>query len=119
MEETGAVIRIDEERFDSESIVTGCGPAYVFMFIEAMAAAARGLGVSAENAELYAKQTVLGAARLASESDLPPATLRENVCSPGGSTIEGIKHMRNAEFEKTVIEAARASFERTLEMKKI
>lgn len=119
MTDTGLVLPIDEDKFDSETIVTGCGPAYVFTFIGALAKAAASLGVSEENAELFAKQTVLGAAKLAIESGESPEKLCQNVCSPGGSTIEGIKLMKKREFEETVVDAANASYKRTLEMKKL
>lgn len=119
MTETGLTLPIDEDKFDSETIVTGCGPAYVFAFIDALTGAAEALGVSKESAALYAKQTVLGAARLAVESDETPKKLCERVCSPGGSTIEGIRLMERRELADTVKAAARASYDRTLEMKKL
>lgn len=119
LEYSGMLLYASEERFDSESIVTGCGPAYSFMFIDAMAKAAESLGASPDTAKLYAIQTVLGAAMLAKGSDKSLSELCSNVCSPGGSTIEGVKLLREKDIEGAVVDAANASYKRTLEMKKL
>ena len=119
LEYSGMLLYAPEDKFDSESIVTGCGPAYSFMFIEAMANAAEALGASPDAARLYAIQTVLGAATLAKSSDKSLEELCKNVCSPGGSTIEGVKVLREDDLYKSVKNAALASYNRTLEMKKL
>lgn len=116
MEHSGKLLPVAEEKFDAESIVTGCGPAYVFLFIEGMAKAAESLGASPEAARLYAEQTVLGAATLALTTGRDPAALREAVCSPGGTTIEGIKSFFADGLCDSVVKAAQASYARTLEL---
>lgn len=76
----------DETIMDAVTAVSGSGPAYLFYFIEAMASAAEVAGIGPELARILAKQTVYGAARLASLSDTEPSGLREQVTSPGGTT---------------------------------
>ena len=76
------------------------------------------LGLDAEKARLYAEQTMLGAASLAMASEETLETLRVRVCSPGGSTIEGVKVFQNRALSETVDEALGASFKRTKELGK-
>ena len=116
MEHSGKLMAVAEEKFDAESIVTGCGPAYVFMFIEGMAKAAEALGATPEAARLYAEQTVLGAATLALTTGRDPAALRDAVCSPGGTTIEGVRSLAADGLCDQVVKAAQASYKRTLEL---
>ena len=116
MEHAGKLLAVAEDKFDAQSIVTGCGPAYAFLFIEGMAKAAESLGATPEDARLYAVQTVFGAATLAATSGKDPAALREAVCSPGGTTIEGIRSLLADGLTDEVVAAAAASYKRTLEL---
>ncbi len=87
----GSVVWVDDEaRMDSITAVSGSGPAYVFHFIEALEAAAVSRGFDAATARRLALDTVLGAARLASSSEDPPAVLREKVTSKGGTTAAAL-----------------------------
>ncbi len=113
---SGKLLPVTETDFDAQSIVTGCGPAYVFLFIEGMAKAAEALGAAPDDARLYAEQTVLGAATLALSTGRDPAALREAVCSPGGTTIEGIRSLMANGLTDEVVAAAQASYKRTLEL---
>ncbi len=113
---SGALSYIDESAFDSESIISGCGPAYVYMFIDALAKAAEELGVSKEAAEIYAKRTALGAAKMAVLSKKDLETLKNDVCSPGGTTIEGVRSLEGDGLYESVKKAALASYKRTLEI---
>ena len=81
----------DEALMDPVTALSGGGPAYVFLLIEALAQAGVEAGLPAELAERLARVTVAGAGELVHRSDLPPATLRENVTSPGGTTLEALK----------------------------
>ena len=107
---------IKEEEIDAASVISGCGPAFMYMFLEAMQEKGIALGLDGEKARLYAQQTMLGAASLAMASEESLETLRVRVCSPGGSTIEGVKVFQNRKLYDIVDEALGASFKRTKEL---
>ena len=107
-----------EKRIDAASVISGCGPAFMYMFLEAMTEAGYNLGLEREDARLYAEQTMLGAAKLAMSSEETLEALRVKVCSPGGSTIEGVKKFQALGLSDTVSEALGASYRRTLELGK-
>ena len=102
-----------EEDLDIVTGLSGSGPAYVFYFIESLVNGAVELGFSKENAKKLAVQTVIGAAKLVEKSNKEVSVLRENVCSPGGTTIEGIKALKEGSFEDVVKNAIRAASEKS------
>ena len=112
----GKIHEMDESLIDAGSVVSGCGPAYAYMFIEAMAKAGENLGLSKELATLLAKETVRGAATLSEQSEKSLEELRINVCSPGGSTIEGVKSFNDSDLTGVVEKALKAAFDRTLQL---
>ena len=114
----GKLDRLAENLIDAGTSVSGCGPAFAFLFVEALTQGGVACGLTEEQAMLYAKQTLLGAARLALESSSHPSQLRQAVCSPGGSTIEGIYALENANFNDAVIDAVKASYKRNQELGK-
>lgn len=116
MEYSGTVDLIDEKLIDAASAVSGCGPAYAFMMIEALADGAVKCGVPRDKAYLYAASVLEGSARLFLESDLSASELKDAVCSPGGSTIEGVRALENGKFRGTVMEAVISAFNRTKEL---
>ena len=116
--EAGLVDAIDEEYIDAGCVVTGCAPAYADMFMEGMIEGALEIGLPKDKIRRYVEQMLLGSAKLALESGEEPSALRVKVCSPGGSTIEGVKKLQELNFCGIVKEAAVASYKRTLEMKK-
>ena len=109
---------IEEKLIDAASVISGCGPAFMYMFLEAMQEMGIRLGLDGEKARLYAEQTMRGAASLAMTSEESLETLRVRVCSPGGSTIEGVKKFQDLGLSETVSEALNASYRRTLELGK-
>ena len=113
MAKAGRLDKIDEAIIDAASAVSGCGPAFVYMFVEALADGGVKCGLPRDKALLYAEQTLLGAAKLALESGAHPGALKDAVCSPAGSTIEGVRKLENGAMRSSVIEAVNASFERT------
>lgn len=115
---SGRVDKINESLIDAASAVSGCGPAFVYMFAEAMADAGVEAGLTREKAILYAAQTLSGAAELMLSGNKNPADLKNEVCSPGGSTIAGVHALETGRFRGTVMNAVKASFDRTRELGK-
>lgn len=105
----GKIALVDESKLDISSTVAGCSPAYVALFIEALADAGVLAGLSREEAYLLSKQAVLGAATVLLEQDMLPAQLKDGVCSPGGTTIRGVTQLEKFGLRNAVIEAVKAS----------
>ncbi len=105
-----------EDDLHAVTAVSGSGPAYFFLFMEAMAAEGERLGLSRETATALTAQTCLGAARMAAESGVELAELRRRVCSPGGTTERAIESFRGDGLEATVTRAMAACLARSKEM---
>ncbi len=118
MYDAGDFLKIDEEKIDAGTAVSGCGPAFVYMFIDAMIKGGIDAGLSPREARTLATRTVAGAAEMVERTESTPEELRIAVCSPGGSTIEGVKSLMADNFEDTVSAAVSASFKRTQELGK-
>jgi pyrroline-5-carboxylate reductase len=113
----GDVVWMPEERLlDPVTAVSASGPAYVFWFIEQLAASAEKLGIPKDAALKLAKQTVLGAAQLASQSPESPETLRKNVTSKGGTTEAALKVFDEAKLAEHFARAVAAASKRGEEM---
>ena len=105
-----------EELLDAVTAVSGSGPAYVFYFIEALEEAGRQLGVEPAAARRLAIETFVGAARLASQGDEPPVTLREKVTSKGGTTERALQSLNAAHVKQAIVAAVREASQRAREM---
>lgn len=105
-----------EAQMDIFTALSGSGPAYVFLFLEAMADAAEQLGLSAESAKTFALQTVSGAASVACESGLEFKTLREKVTSPNGTTAAAIQVLQEQGFESLLFRAMEAAMKRAQQL---
>ena len=114
----GVLDKIPEEKIDAASALSGCGPAYVYMFIEALADGGVKCGLPRAVAQKLAEQTLLGAAKLAKETGRHPEELKDAVCSPAGSTIAGCFALEKGGFRASVIGAVDAAYERTKELGK-
>lgn len=113
----GTVVWLDDEaQLDAVTGVSGSGPAYVFLFIEALEAAAIDLGLSPAHARTLALQTFAGAAQLAAQSDEAPALLRERVTSRGGTTAAGLAELQAAAVKPAIAAAVRAAADRARAM---
>ncbi len=113
----GKTDKIPEDKIDGASALSGCGPAFVYAFAEALADGAVECGVPRDKAALYAAQTLLGAAEMLLEFG-HPADLKDAVCSPGGTTIAGVHALENGGFRGVTMDAVMAAYKRTLELKK-
>ncbi|MBE6032393.1 MAG: pyrroline-5-carboxylate reductase [Clostridiales bacterium] len=109
---------VEEKLMDAVVGVSGSGPAYVYMFIEAMADGAVAQGMPRDMAYEFAAQTVLGAAAMVLETGEHPGTLKDKVCSPGGTTIEAVCVLEAAGFRSTVMDAVQAAAEKSEKMRK-
>ena len=105
-----------ENLFDIVTGVSGSGPAYVFMFIEAMADAAVNGGMQRKQAYTFAAQTVLGAAKMVLETGKHPGELKDMVSSPAGTTIAGVRELELGGLRTTVIEGVTAATEKSIAM---
>ena len=112
MAPAGRLDAVPEGLIDAASCVSGCGPAWVYQFIEALADG----GVA--KAQEYAAQMVLGSAKLVLESGQHPGALKDAVCSPGGSTIQGVRVLEEKGLRGAVMDAVIASYNKTKEMGK-
>ena len=101
----GVVQVLPERLFDAVVAVSGSSPAYVYMFIEAMADGAVRLGMPRKMAIQAAAQAVLGSAKMVMTTGEHPAALKDNVCSPGGTTIEAVQSLEKNGFRSAVLEA--------------
>lgn len=110
---SGRLDALDEKLIDAASAVSGCGPAFVYLFIQAMADGGVKCGLPREKALAYAEQTVLGAATLALKSGEHPEKLKDDVCSPGGTTIEGVRAMEENGVRAAMINAVTAAYEKS------
>lgn len=109
---------IKEEMMDAVIGVSGSSPAYVYLFIEAMADAAVADGMPRNQAYKFAAQAVLGSARMVLETGLHPGALKDNVCSPGGTTIEAVAVLEQQGMRNAVITAQRACVQKSKDMSK-
>ncbi|PMR67765.1 pyrroline-5-carboxylate reductase [Halomonas heilongjiangensis] len=117
LEAVGLVEWVEEESLlDAVTAVSGSGPAYFFLMLEAMEDAGVSLGLPAETARRLAMQTALGAAKMAQQSDKTPAELKRNVMSPGGTTERAIEHLESAGLRRIMGEALEACAARAREM---
>ena len=118
MAQAGIVDRLPEKLIDAASALSGCGPAFVSLFVEALADGAVACGLPRDKALLYAMGTVKGTAAMLLETGMHPGQLKDAVCSPGGSTIAGVKALEDGGMRGTVMEAVDSAYARTLELGK-
>ena len=118
LQHAGLLFEISEGLIDAATGLAGCGPAFVYLFIEALADAGVQTGLQRETALQMAAQTVLGAGQLVLESKQHPGVLKDQVCSPGGSTIAGVASLEAHAFRGIVMEAVNKAYKRTKKLGK-
>ena len=118
LEKAGMLDKIEETKIDAASAISGCGPAFVFMFVEALADGGVKCGLPRDKALLYAAETLFGASKMVLDTNEHPGKLKDAVCSPAGSTIEGVTALENGSFRADVINAVSKSYKRTVELGK-
>ena len=117
MAQSGKLCALPEALIDSGCAVSGCGPAFAYLFIEAMAAGGVEKGLSREQSLQLAAQTVLGAAQMVLQTGRDPIALKDAVCSPGGATLQGVAVLERDDLKGIVTAAIDAAYRRTLELK--
>ena len=115
-EAVGRVVVVEESHIDTVTGLSGGGPAYVYVFIEALADGGVKMGLSRSVARVLAAQTVLGAAKMVMDSGEHPGTLKDRVASPGGTTIAGLHSLEEGKLRGTVINAVQSATQRSREL---
>lgn len=118
MNPTGKLLFIEESKFDIATVISGSGPAYIDAFIDYLASSGMLYGLTKEEAITLTTQMVLGSAKLIMETGKDPVILKNEVCSPGGSTIEGVKYLDKGDFELIIKECVTASYLKNKELGK-
>jgi pyrroline-5-carboxylate reductase len=112
----GAVVRVQEDAMDAVTAVSGSGPAYFALLAEAMIEAGILLGLAREISTQLVVQTMFGTAKLLRDEHIHPVELRENVTSPGGTTIRAIRELERAGIRAAFLNAIQAAMERSREL---
>lgn len=116
MSQAGRFSQLEEKLIDAGSAISGCGPAFVDLFIEALADGGVACGLPRNQALEFAAQMTAGAAKLVLDSGKHPGKLKDEVCSPGGTTIQGVRSLEAAGFRSAVMEAVIAAYEKNFDL---
>jgi len=109
---------LEESLIDAAGVVSGCGPAYMYMFMDALAEGAVACGIPKDKALKYAATTMIGAAKMVQQTGQIPEALKNAVCSPGGSTIAGVRALEEGKFYETICACVNAAYKRNQELGK-
>jgi pyrroline-5-carboxylate reductase len=118
LQASGLVFTVAESAMDAVTGLSGSGPAYVMLVIEAMADGGVRMGLPRDMALQMAAMTVMGSAKLVLETGKHPAVLKDQVCSPGGTTIEAVERLEAGGLRATLIDAVSAATRRSRELGK-
>ncbi len=113
---TGSFEVLPENKMYAGSVITGCGPAFVSMFIEALTDGGVMTGLTRAQAQKFAVETIIGTAALINETGKHPEKLKDEVCSPGGSTIAGVVSLEKNGFRNAAVQCVLDTFKRVLDM---
>lgn len=112
----GLLMRMPEDKLDAGSAVSGCGPAFIYLFLDALANGGVSCGLPYPQALALAAQTMIGAAEMTLSSGKHPGKLQSEVCSPGGTTIAGVRALEQHGVRAAAMDAVIAAYERTCEL---
>lgn len=112
----GKAVEVREDMMDAAMAISGCAPAYGYIFIEAMGDIGTALGLPRAMSYEMASQALLGAAKMVLESDMHPGELKDMVCTPAGTTIQGVMALEESGFRNAVIQAVAATYRKAKEM---
>ena len=112
----GRFLKLEERLIDAGSAVSGSGPAFADLFIEALADGGVACGLPRKQAQEMAAQMLLGSAALVLESGRHPGALKDAVCSPGGTTIQGVRVLEERGFRGAVMDAVISTYEKNLKL---
>lgn len=119
MESVGLAIWLEQEDLiDVVTAISGSGPAYFFLYVELLEKIAQELGLDADSAKALTAQTALGAAHMISNGEQTPATLREQVTSPGGTTEQALQVLMDGQLEQVLRQAIEAAWQRSIQLSK-
>lgn len=118
MAPTGQLDELEEHLIDAASALSGCGPAYMYMFLEALADGAVACGIPRAKAMEYAAATMAGAAEMVLTTGKHPGALKDAVCSPGGSTIAGVRALEQHGFRGAAMDCVIAAYEKNTQLGK-
>ena len=118
MQFSGQLDELEERLIDAASALSGCGPAYMYLFIEALADGAVACGIPRAKAMEYAAATMIGAGEMVLATGIHPGALKDAVCSPGGSTIAGVRALEQHGFRGAAMDCVAAAFEKNRELGK-
>ncbi len=116
LKHTGSFEVLAENKMYAGSVITGCGPAYICMFIQALADGGVMTGLTRQQAQKFAIDTIIGTASLIEETGKHPEQLKDEVCSPGGSTIAGVVSLEKNGFRNAAVQCVLDTFKRILDM---
>lgn len=119
MQSCGRMDILDERLMDAASALSGSGPAYLYVLLEALADGAVACGLPREKAMQYAAMTMVGAGEMYLQTGIHPGALKDAVCSPGGSTIAGIQVLEERGFRGVAMDCVVAAHQRNLELSKV
>lgn len=114
----GRLDPLPESLIDAGSAVSGCGPAFVYLFLEALADGGVACGLPRAKAQMYAAQTLIGSAELVLQGAQHPGALKDAVCSPAGTTIQGVRALERNGFRSATMEAVIAAYDKTCALAK-
>ena len=116
MSGAGLLDAIPEDKIDAASTISGCGPAFAYLFIEALADGGVACGLPRDKAQTYAAAMLAGSAEHVLLSGAHPGALKDAVCSPGGTTIAGVRALEEKSFRAAAMDAVIAAYEKTLKL---
>ena len=119
MEKCGLLDELEERLIDAGSAISGSGPAYMYVFLEALADGAVACGIPRAKAYEYAAMTMVGAAEMYLQTKTHPGALKDAVCSPGGSTIAGLRALEEHAFRAAAMHCVIATYNRNKELGKV